>query len=65
MTVKVESIEDGTANYSVEVGEPEGGSDSSGDIEPAGDEVESDPAVDGSEEEVPLEEETTEDTSAE
>jgi hypothetical protein len=34
VAVKVKSIEDGTANYSVEVGEPKGGSDTSSDDEP-------------------------------
>ena len=59
VAVKVESIEDGTANYSVEVGEPKGGSDSSGDTEPA--EEEEVPL----DEEAPVEEEPVEEAPAE
>lgn len=67
VSVTVESIEDGTANYSVEVGEPEGGSDSSGDIEPAEGEdgTGTETTDDGTSQDAPLEDETTEDTSAE
>jgi len=48
VAVEVKSIEDGTANYSVEVGEPKGGSDSPGD----GSSSDTEPV----EEEAPLEE---------